>query len=159
MASLCYGKAGLLAICAVVTELKLIQWVTLHPTGYGISRLHLTIYNIRIYVFQSTYIENIIKRQLKEGPIFGWSVVCLPPTAFLGLIHSPVASRLDNRCPRHQFLIPPNFTLFVPVGILSDIAVYVGVPREDVLGEHGDVSDRLHVKVQQHNFASYDVWW
>ena len=59
MASLCYGKAGLIAICAVVTELKLIPWVTLHPTGYGISRLHLTIYITLRLVYFMIHIRRI----------------------------------------------------------------------------------------------------
>ena len=134
-AKLCYNsQTELIVRCEdLVTELKLIQWVTIAPDG--IRKIATT--------------PRII-HQLKEGPIVGWSVVCPPPTTFLGLIDHPVALRLDNRRPGHQSLIPPMFTLVVFVVVPGDVAIHIGVPCEDVDGEQCDVPDCLHAKDKQH---------
>ena len=108
------------------------------------------IYNITTCVFHDTYTENITNHPLKECPIAGWSVVCPQPTTFLRLIHSPVALRLDNRCPWHQFLVPPQLPALVPERLPIDITEAVGIPVGHVDGEQCDVSDRLHAKDKQH---------
>ena len=80
-----------------------------------------------------------------------WMVRGVPTTdrrPQLGIQSNRFAIGLST--PGHQFLIPPKFTLLVLVGIPSDIAVYVGVPLEDVHREQCDVSDRLHAKDKQH---------
>ena len=77
-------------------------------------------------------------------------MVCPPPTAFLCLIHNPIASRLDNRCPWHQFLVPPQLPALVPARLPLDITEAVGIPAEHVDGEQCDVPDCLHAKDKQH---------
>ena len=119
-AELCYiGQTGLIVRCKdLVTELKLIQWVTIGPDG--IRKIATT--------------PRII-HQLKECPIVGWSVVCPPPTTFLGLVYNPIALRLDYRSPRHQFLVPPQLPALVLEHLPLDIAEAVGVPAEHMDGE------------------------